>query len=44
MTAAGAQFELPIILPDDPTAPLQAATKQYVDDAIAALRTELRGG
>jgi hypothetical protein len=44
ITAAGAQFELPVILPDDPTAPLEAATKQYVDDAIAALRAELRGG
>ena len=44
ITAAGATFELPVILPADPTAPLEAATKAYVNDAIAALRVELRGG
>ena len=27
----GSHFDLPVLLADDPTAPLQAATKQYVD-------------
>jgi hypothetical protein len=41
ITKDGASFLLPVQLPADPIADLEAATKQYVDAAIDALRAEL---
>lgn len=38
MSDATLQVSGPVVLPADPTAALQAATKQYVDNAIAASR------
>jgi hypothetical protein len=38
---AGATMNGPLTLKDDPTAPLQAATKQYVDNHIAAIPASL---
>lgn len=41
ITKDGASFLLPVQLPADPVEDLEAATKQYVDAAIDALRAEL---
>jgi hypothetical protein len=36
LSASGATMTGPLVLAADPTAPLQAATKQYVDNAVAS--------
>jgi hypothetical protein len=41
---AGATFTGPVTLHADPAAPLQAATKQYVDNHIAAIPAALVAG